>query len=78
MAAQHMGVDISPATLADGTLLAALDPDTHPQLGTVRAATKDGPDSPMAEGNNAPRPVGNLYQTGNPGALALPSGTAVQ
>lgn len=33
MASNHMGVDISPSTVADGSLFAALDPMTSPQRG---------------------------------------------
>lgn len=42
MAASHMGVAITPATLKDGTLVAAFDPVTHPQLGDTGTA-KVGP-----------------------------------
>ena len=188
MASTHMGVAIDPSTLADGTLLASLDPVTSPQegdtesakvgpsvgtigvpvvtpavndtagdlaegdysykvsalnadgegkasaaatetatggtstitltwpavtgetagfrvygrtdgawalLGTVAhgatrefvddgSAVEGAPIAPVRSGktgqfsgNAAPRPTGNLYQTGNPGVLALPSATAV-
>lgn len=41
-------------------------------IAPVRSST-----SGQFEGNTAPRPSGNGYQTGNPGSLGLPSSTAV-
>lgn len=63
---QHQGVDISPATLKDGTLLAALDPVINPgtqiltgqpRTGVAKTGNENYGGTGEKSGRLSPRPV---------------------